>query len=157
MLHLFIVLSEKSWKHGSKKKIKAFPSLFVYPTTTSGTQQLENKSKPEDNVRHCMWWRKRWRSLRLWKVCFLRTPTKLLEWGGGRTTPFYSIDDKHSHPSNVFRGCKILYPHTFKVGIRKNAHWHSSDKKKRKERILLINGIKMGRLISACVRFVFYS
>ena len=36
-----------------QEKIKALPSLFVYPTTASGTQQLENKSKPEDNVRHC--------------------------------------------------------------------------------------------------------
>ena len=60
---LFFMLSEKSWKHGLKKKNKTLPLLFVYPTTASGTQLL--------GKRHCMWWRKRWRSLRLWKVCFL--------------------------------------------------------------------------------------
>ena len=62
---------KRSGNMALRKKIKALPSLFAYPTTASGTQQLENKLKPEDNVRHCMWWRKRWRSLRLWKVCFL--------------------------------------------------------------------------------------
>ena len=87
---------------------------------------------------------------------------KIAQAGWGRIAPFYSIDEKHSHLSNVLRECKILYQHTFKVGIRKNAHWHNNEKKKKKRKEkkrknIIINSIKMGRLISASVRFGFYS
>ena len=64
----------------------------------------------------------------------LRTPTKLLKRGGGRIAPFYSINEKHSHLSNVLRECKILYQHTFMVGIRKNTQWHNNGKKKKEKK-----------------------
>ena len=82
----------------------------------------------------------------------LRTPTKLLKRDGGRIAPFYSIDEKHSHLSNVLRECKILYQYTSKVGIRKNIQWHNNKrkkKKKKKRKKIIINSIKMARLISA--------
>ncbi|RMX55224.1 hypothetical protein pdam_00024861 [Pocillopora damicornis] len=49
-----LCFQKRSGNMALRKKIKALPSLFVYPTTASGTQQLENKLKPEDNVRHSL-------------------------------------------------------------------------------------------------------
>ena len=65
--------------------------------------------------------------------------------------PFDYIDDKHPHPSNVVWGCKVFYTHMFKVRVWKNARSPNNEKQKR----LLWD--KMGRVISACVRFGFYS
>ena len=83
---------------------------------------------------------------------FVRLQNCLRGVGVGCIAPFYSIDDKHPHPSNVFRGCKVLYPRAFKVSIQKNAQWHNHEKKKED-----FCGIKMGRVMSACVPFGFYS
>ena len=60
----------------------------------------------------------------------LRTPKKLPKGREGYA-PFDSIDDKHLHPSNVVCECKVLYTHTVKVRVWKNARSPNNENQKR--------------------------